>query len=442
VYAVLDGQWAKIGYLEEGWRVRDLVPFEGRLAELRGRHEAGEAWQPQRRLGLAEYAEQWFAELYTQAEAGRISKLTYNTYEGVWANHLEPAFGHVALDGIDAAAIRRYVNGKLAGERCSCGGGCERCAGSGWNARPLAPVSVNATLTPLSAMLTDAVADGLIASNPARQPRRARHGGSRRTQLLADARRGAPKFLELHEARALLTATPTEHRAMVLAALTTGARRGELLALRWENIDWAGRRVEISGQLQKRRLESCKYDSERQVVLYSGLAGALGPRRRAEGFVFTAPDGRPWASSGPERAFLADAYATAGLRRPGQLWHVLRHTYASVLAAGGVRRDVVERLMGHAGKGTTSLYTHLFADAMEGVEEALHAAFGVNQTSTECSGSTVPDPLAQDGQEIAVGRAVGTARERRRAAGSGSFDGQDMSGQVEHARATGRRYYI
>jgi site-specific recombinase XerC len=52
------------------------------------------------------------------------------------------------------------------------------------------------------------------------------------------------------------------------------------------------------------------------------------------------------------------------------------HTYASVLADAGIRRDVIERLMGHAGKGTTSIYTHLFRDAFDGVEEALDTAFG------------------------------------------------------------------
>ena len=68
------------------------------------------------------------------------------------------------------------------------------------------------------------------------------------------------------------------------------------------------------------------------------------------------------------------------------MWHVLRHTYASVLAAGAIRRDVVERLMGHAGKGTTSIYTHLFRDAFDGVEEALGALFGVNGAINGCDG--------------------------------------------------------
>jgi hypothetical protein len=71
------------------------------------------------------------------------------------------------------------------------------------------------------------------------------------------------------------------------------------------------------------------------------------------------------------------------------LWHSLRHTYASVLAAGGSREEVVAQLMGHKRRGTTALYSHLFADAFEGVEEALDAVLGgaVRVSSTSVNGS-------------------------------------------------------
>lgn len=177
----------------------------------------------------------------------------------------------------------------------------------------------------------------------------------------------------------------------MLAALTTGFRRGELLGLRWEDIRWADKRIELRGQLQNREYVGCENDSAREVVLYSGLSLQLGRRRQAEGYVFLDEQGRPWTNEGPARAFLADAYGSAGLRRPGQMWHVLRHTYASVLAAGGVRREVVEQLMGHARRGTTSIYTHLFKNAFDGVEEALDEVFGVNESSTTIRVTTEHD---------------------------------------------------
>jgi integrase len=335
---------------------------------MRAAREAGGTFKPTKAIRTDEYGDAWLDELYVAAEAGHISKLTFNAYEGSWTNHLRPFFGSMLLGAVDGATIRRYAAQQQA-------------AG-------LAPLSVNHTLTPLSAMLTDAVAEGLIASNPVRQPRRARHGGSRRKAAYLDAQRPAPKFLEPDEARALLVAGPEPYRDMVLADLTTGCRRGELLGLRWEDIRWADRRIDLTGQLQGRERVGCKNESEREVVLFSRLAAALGKRRQAEGYVFLDPRGRPWTNQGPERAFLRDTYEAAGLRRPGQMWHVLRHTYASVLAGAGIRREVVERLMGHAGKGTTSLYTHLFRDALDGVEDALDAAFGVNRASTEVSVTT------------------------------------------------------
>jgi integrase len=371
VYTVVEGQFARVGYLPERWKRADLDPFERRLIEHRDKLEAGESYKPRKVVKLADYATGWFDELHSAAEAQRISKLTYNSYESIWSNHLDKAFGGTPLAAIDAGMIRRYVASKLA---------------DGY-----APRTVNASLTPLSAMLTDAVAEGLIASNPARQPRRGRHAASRRTAVYAEEQAKVPKFLEPVEARALLAATPDGYRDMVLAALTTGFRRGELFGLRWEDVRWGEKRIDLNHQLQSREMVGCKYASEREVPLYSGLATVLGKRRQAEGYIFLGPDGRPWNNAQPAEEFLTESYKTAGLHRPGHLWHVLRHTYASALAAGGVRRDVVEVLMGHRSRGTTSIYTHLFGDAFEGVEEALDAAFGVNVTSTDGSVTTAID---------------------------------------------------
>jgi hypothetical protein len=70
----------------------------------------------------------------------------------------------------------------------------------------------------------------------------------------------------------------------------------------------ADRRINLRGQLQNREyIPRCKNDGEREVVLYSGLAGRLGARRQAEGYVFLDPKGRPWSNEGPGRAFLSRA---------------------------------------------------------------------------------------------------------------------------------------
>jgi site-specific recombinase XerD len=132
-----------------------------------------------------------------------------------------------------------------------------------------------------------------------------------------------------------------------------------------------------NGREREPVLRPCKYDSEREVPLWSGLASVLASRQASSGWVFTDPStGQPWEYSRPANVFLRQAYEDAGLRRPGVMWHALRHTYASVLAAGGVRRHELEKLMGHASQGTTGIYTHLFRESYETVHAALDAVYG------------------------------------------------------------------
>ena len=81
------------------------------------------------------------------------------------------------------------------------------------------------------------------------------------------------------------------------------------------------------------------------------------------------------------------------------MWHQLRHTYASVLAAGGIKRYEVERLMGHRNQGTTGLYTHLFRETYSGVEAVLGDAYG-----GWSAGGRTHDTSAADAARIAASR--------------------------------------
>jgi hypothetical protein len=174
VYAVVDGTWVKAGYLPEGWRRDDLAPFERRLIDTREALEAGQNPKPRRIVKLGDYATGWFDELHAAAKAGHISKLTYNAYETTWFKHLAPAFGGVPIAAIDAAMIRRYGTMK---------------AEEGLAAQTVR----NHVSACLSAMLSDAVAEGLIAANPARQPRGRRHGNARRRHASCSNLSGRPR---------------------------------------------------------------------------------------------------------------------------------------------------------------------------------------------------------------------------------------------------------
>jgi integrase len=280
----------------------------------------------------------------------------------------------------------------------------------------LSESTVKNSLVPLCGILTDAVSEGHIPTNPLRSPKRARHRGGGRNEVLdLQVKRKAPKHLEISEALRLLDGVPDQHRDMILLALTTGFRRNEILGLQWEWIDFGTMRIDLGGQLYWRRVEGtrrdreatiarCKYDSEREVPLYSGLAELLGRRRQATGYVFLDPErGSPWRESRPADLFLRPAYEASGLRRHGQMWHTLRHTYASVLAAGGVKRHEVEQLMGHKTVGTTGLYTHLFREAYADVERALDAVYGAGRTGSD-SPTVAARPVRVPGLGMAVPR--------------------------------------
>ena len=282
------------------------------------------------------------------------------------------------------------------------------------HARGLSESRVKGVLIPLSGMLTDAVSEGLIANNPLRSPRRARHrGGSRHDFIDLQPSRRPPRLLEPREALALLAATPEPHVDLVLAGLTTGFRRNELLGLRWEWIDWKARLIDLRGQLYWKKTgrgaerepihRGCKYDSEREVPLYRGLADLLARRQAGEGWVFTDPrTDTVWREEASAVSVLRPAMKEAGVYRPGHLWHVLRHTYASVLAAGGVKRHELEQLMGHTTRGTTGIYTHLFRESYETAHEALDRVYGGNRPPLRVVAETsgTPTRRAADGRRF------------------------------------------
>jgi integrase len=326
---------------------------------------AGRAPRPKKVVTLNDYAVGWFAQLHAAVKLGQVSPLTYNQYEGEWRRWLAPRFGRLPLGAIDVASANAYIAHRLDG------GAAESTAKN--------------SLTCLSGMLTDAAAEGLIAANPLRSPRRGRHGG-RRIGVDLTVRRTPPKHLELDEALALLAVLPDEHLGLPLAAMTHGLRRNEVLGLHWEWLDWGARTLDLRGQLQWLRgrprtnweIRDCKFKSNRLLPLYSGFGSLLGRRREAQGLVFPAPgaSGLPWNESMPATTFLEGAYEDAGIRRPGVLWHALRHTYASLLGAGGIKQHEIELLMGHKVAGTTGLYLHVMRETFDKVDVILDQAFG------------------------------------------------------------------
>jgi integrase len=149
---------------------------------------------------------------------------------------------------------------------------------------------------------------------------------------------------------------------LVRVAAYAGLRRGELVALRWRDVDFAGRKIIVRRALSgDTELRSTKSRRAREVPLPDQAAAALDRlSHRAE---FTGPDdyvfsnrlGRRLDPSALRRRFerARDAAGLESLR-----FHDLRHTYGSLLVAGGIDLASVKAAMGHSRITTTERYLH------------------------------------------------------------------------------------
>jgi integrase len=147
----------------------------------------------------------------------------------------------------------------------------------------------------------------------------------------------------------------------VRVAAYSGLRLGELLALRWRDVDWTGSALTISHSLSSGVEGTTKTGHVRRVPMADQAAAALDRLSQRDDFV--SPDdyvfcnalGRPLDGSALRRRYKR-ARDAAGLRP--LRWHDLRHTFGSLLVAGGVDIVSVKDAMGHSQLTTTSRYLH------------------------------------------------------------------------------------
>jgi integrase len=178
----------------------------------------------------------------------------------------------------------------------------------------------------------------------------------------------------------------------VIVSMTTGLRQGELLGLRWEDVDWTERQLRVSRSLVRfdgQVLDGpTKTRTSRRVVPLTQLAidelqrqrerqrfdeRWAGSRWQASGYIFTSSIGTP-AMAGDLTKRFQRLLADAGL--PRMRWHDLRHAAASMLLAQGEHPKVVQELLGHSSiQVTMGVYSHVIPslkrDAADRMDELL-----------------------------------------------------------------------
>lgn len=280
------------------------------------------------------FAAEWF-ETYVKTY---LRPSTQRKYFHAFKLHLLPRLAKLPLAAITSGEINL-----LAGEILRKG---------------LKPKSVNAILSALHRCLDAAVDWERLDHVP-------------RFQWLR-AEPAAFDFLSSAESRNLLDAARERPYAlMIRMALRTGMRIGELLAIRWEDIDFEQRLIAVRRSIVRGIESSPKTRRHRFIPIAADLHDALTETRASSGYVFSA-DEQGGAPLREPRKGLWRALETAGLRRVG--WHVLRHSFASQLVSEGVSIYIVQALLGHSTVQMTMRYAHLAPSATRGAVDVLQAA--------------------------------------------------------------------
>lgn len=204
--------------------------------------------------------------------------------------------------------------------------------------KEIKPATVNRDLANFKHLLNKAVEWGLLAESPAR------------TVKLLRVQNLSLRYLSSEELKELLKAASAYLKPIIILAVNTGMRRGELLALTWSNINWEHSLVEILDQ---------KNGEHSYLPLNAMAVNTLKktPHRLNSPYVFSKANGVPPVDF---KTHWGDAVKEAKIEHCR--FHDLRHTFASHLAMAGVDLLTIKELMRHKTMTMTLRYAHLSPD--------------------------------------------------------------------------------
>ena len=337
---------------------------ERALAEAIHLRDTGIDIQPER-LDVAAYLRRWLRDYAVH----NVAAATLVRYTAIVERHLVPAIGSVKLIALRPAHIQAAYSGAL-----SEGGRVDGRSGG------LSPRTVLQHHRVLREALKHAELWQLIPRNPADAVTPPRFP---KKEIAA---------LSVEETRRLLEqAEGTAWYAIIYLAVASGARLGELLALRWSDVDLDRGAMKIARSVQRISGKGFIYSrpktsgSSRAVALSPEtvrvlrehrreqveLRLALGPDYEDGDLIFPWGNGRP-LERGAVRTALQKIARNAGLAPPR--FHDLRHTAATLMLASGVHPKIVAERLGHATIAVTlDTYSHVLPDMQRDAAKLLDA---------------------------------------------------------------------
>jgi integrase len=317
-------------------------------------------------LTLGAWLDRWLDDY----AALRVTPKTLERYREIVGQHIAPQLGQTRLQQLRGDLLQHYYAERLG---------------------RLAPATVRQHHAILHRALGQAVRAGLVAHNAAddAEPPPLRR---REVEVLAPA--------QVTQLLAALADNASIFHVPALLAVTCGLRRGEVCALRWHDLDLKGGRLHVRRSLEQTRAglrvkETKSASGVRELALPASTAAALRAHRAAQGqhraavsaeglwrehdLVWPDWDGRPCRPDNLSSGF-ANWTKRTGARYglPPVGFHVLRHTFASLLAGAGSSPRDIATAIGHADPGfTMRLYAHVLPGASERAAAAIEdAVFG------------------------------------------------------------------
>ena len=297
----------------------------------------------------------WMQEWLTTFCAGKVKPLTYQSYEGIIRNHINPAIGAVELQAVKGTHVQRLYNSMT------------KASLSGKTVKNVSAV--------LHKAFSVALKQGITQGNPcdaAELPKVKRH------EITPLSDEEIPMFLSAIDSSPM--------RNAYALCLFAGLREGECLGLSWKQVDFQRGRITVSQQLQKEKTKGGRYyiapstkngkprtiepppiafeylRAERKQQAENQLKA--GPAwSNPDDLVFTDERGMHYAIVSFYKNFKRIA---ASIGRPDARPHDLRHTAATVAIASGADVKSVQDMLGHATASfTLNVYAHTSEQMMK-----------------------------------------------------------------------------
>jgi integrase len=269
-------------------------------------------------------------------EWSRTHKRSYIRDEGLVKN-LKSYFGNIPLYQITRRKAEEYQAWRIIQRKI--------------DGKPISPATVNREIAMLKRIINKATEWGKASKNPISK-----------IKMFPEERK--LRFLSQQELTRLVECSPEALKPIILVAVFTGMRRGEILNLKWSNIRW---------DLGLIYVEHTKTNKIREIPMAKVIREILWQlkKKSKSEHVFVDREGNPLKTP---RHWFDKAVKDAGIN--DCTFHTLRHTFASDLVKANVNLKVVQELLGHRDLSVTLRYAHLSPGAKEQAIQMLNGELG------------------------------------------------------------------